>query len=346
MRYLRYLLTLTAELLLVSTLTIAQQATITHSSNFRQSPSTKSKIIGSLESGDSVTLTSTKKTNGYFPAKTTSGTAGWVWAKNVSTKSNLSAYKLNIAPTLTPHQFEASCDGPAFPGESTVMDGTGCPSSGNGGAETAQNEEKNNFCASGTPQAVTIKDLGQLQRAVQQAGDIPFGNPSNHPLSDTAGPATDRSGLTSIGDNGLGEGTQVTLVGYVKIARQEGAESVNCGKSVPNSADYHDIHISIVSTPQSTECSGIVAEMIPHHRPDSWTADIVNQVSAAKLQVRLTGNLMFDSSHTPCQKGAPIKGDPSRSSLWEVHPIYKFEVCTNGMCADEPGWVDLADWKP
>src|ERR1022692_1931191 len=35
-----------------------------------------------------------------------------------------------------------------------------------------------------------------------------------------------------------------------------------------------------------------------------------------------------------------------RASLWEVHPIYKFEVCPNGTCADG-GWKTLEDWvKP
>ena len=75
------------------------------------------------------------------------------------------------------------------------MDGTGCSASGNGGAEAEQNEQKNNFCAAGQGQTVTIKDLVQLQKTVQSAGDIPFGNRSNHPLSDSPGPATDRSGL-------------------------------------------------------------------------------------------------------------------------------------------------------
>ena len=85
--------------------------------------------------------------------------------------------------------------------------------------------------------------------------------------------------------------------------------------------------------------------MIPHHRPSSWTPSLVNQVSSAKLKVRVTGNLMFDSSHTPCQSGSAIKGDPSRSSLWEVHPIYKFEVCAQGACPGDDGWVELENWQ-
>jgi hypothetical protein len=130
------------------------------------------------------------------------------------------------------------------------------------------------------------------------------------------------------------------------MAKFESPEHVNCELSVPNSDEYHDIHISIVSTPNASQCSGMVSEMIPHHRPASWTDTHVNQVKTAKLQVRITGNLMFDSSHVPCQNGQPVGSNPKRASLWEVHPIYKFEVCTLGKCSGDQGWVDLENWQP
>ena len=94
-----------------------------------------------------------------------------------------------------------------------------------------------------------------------------------------------------------------------------------------------------------SECSGIVAEMIPHHRPAAWTAVTVRKVKASKSLVRITGNLMFDSSHTPCKDGSPIGRNPARLSLWEVHPIYKFEVCTASDCGSGNGWVDLENWN-
>jgi hypothetical protein len=187
-----------------------------------------------------------------------------------------------------------------------------------------------------------------LQKKVEDDGSVPFGNPSTHPLTNQAGPATDRSKLV-----GWGEGNQVVLTGFVKMSRQEGAESVNCGKgkpnSPPNTAQYHDIHISIVPQATDDECSGVVVEMIPHHRPTAWTANLVNSVASQKLPVRVTGQLMFDSSHSPCVNGVPVGSgnahDPSRASLWEVHPIYKFEVCTQGDCSGGNGWVPLESWQ-
>lgn len=241
--------------------------------------------------------------------------------------------------------FSQTCSAPFFPTDTpTEMDGTSCGVAGNGGAETWQNEAKNNFCPSGDPNNPTltsIPELVALQTRAQQIPNINFGNPHSHPLTSKAGPVQDRAPLQA-----LGEGNLVQLVGYVKIARQEGAESVNCGSNVPNAPPYHDIHISIVLSPADSECSGVVVEMTPHHRPDSWTPQHVNEVASAGLLARVTGQRMFDSSHTPCQNNSPISGDPSRISLWEIHPIYRFEVCPQGNCSSG-GWVPLEAWtKP
>lgn len=237
--------------------------------------------------------------------------------------------------------FSQMCSNPQFPANTgpTSIDETTCTLAGSGGAETWQNEAKNNFCAVGPAKPVTIPDLIALQTKVEQEGDVPFGNPRSHPLSDRPGPATDRTPLKD-----LGEGTEVTLQGFVLIARQEGAESVNCGSNVANTPENHDIHISIVQSPGQSECSGVVVEMIPHHRPASWTPASVNEVASQKLPVRVTGQLMFDSSHTPCQNGASVSGDPKRAALWEVHPVYKFEVCTSGDCSSGNGWTPLEEF--
>lgn len=238
--------------------------------------------------------------------------------------------------------FTQSCSAPHFPAVATPID-SACGIEGKGGAETNQNEAKNNFCAPDPPKPVTLADMVSLQQNVQQNQAINFGNPRSHPFSSTPGPATDRGPL-----HNLGEGDEVVLQAYVLIARQEGAESVNCGAAFPPKDNAsHDIHISLVQNPGDTECSGIVAEMVPHHRPEEWTADLVNEVAQSKLPVRVTGQRMFDSSHSPCSSGKAQQGDPSRASLWEVHPIYKFEVCTNtkGDCSSG-GWVPLEVWKP
>lgn len=253
---------------------------------------------------------------------------------------------MTALPATVARADAQTCANPFFPGPTTAIDTSTCGLAGNGGAETNQNDAKNNFCPStGTaaPQPMKISDLVALQKKVQQNKSIPFGNQDTHPLTANSGPATDRAPLVA-----LGEGKRVVLQGFVKIARQESAESVNCSKEFPDPGNdlYHDIHISIVTKSTQAECSGIVAEMIPRHRPAAWNATQVEAVATAKLPVRVTGQLMFDSSHTPCQGSTAVKGDPARASLWEIHPIYKFEVCTQGTCSSGTGWVPVETWKP
>ena len=127
--------------------------------------------------------------------------------------------------------FVPGCPGASFP--TPLKDGLDiddqCPIGGSGGAEAAQNKAKNNFCAGGTAEPIAIDEMTSLQAQVQQNKAINFGNVRDHPLSTKPGPTKNRAPLKA-----LGEGTLRTLEGFVMIARQEGKESVNCGKDVPN----------------------------------------------------------------------------------------------------------------
>lgn len=210
--------------------------------------------------------------------------------------------------------------------------------------EGPQNEAKNNFCAeSANPAAITVAQLASLEKDAEKDPGYTPGEP----------PA-DRSFLKK-----LGEGDLVVFEGYVFHARQECKETVNCGTAVPNVNASHDIHIAMLQEPRKTkpsdpkttqdteECTGFVAEMIPHHRPAQWTACNVNDVANQGLKVRVTGQRFFDGSHVPCKDGAPQGSNPKRVSLWEIHPIYSFEVCPkgNGDCANG-GWAPLEGFAP
>lgn len=224
--------------------------------------------------------------------------------------------------------FTPACSNPSFPGPATAIDKS-CGLDGSGkGADEKQDEVKNNFCATGTPEQITTEQLVDLQNRVSTAG-INFG-PGN--------PATDREPLQQ-----MGEGKLVVFRGYVLNARNEHPETVNCGKQVPNTIPYHDIHITLADQSGDEECSGFVAEMIPHHRSSAWTRENVLATKNPSVLVRVTGQLMFDSSHLPCQAGNPVGSNPARTSLWEIHPIYNFEVCTAD-CDGEGQWVSLEQW--
>ena len=249
--------------------------------------------------------------------------------------TNLLVIVTSFGITAFAQDLKQTCPAPQFPQVAeTKIDAT-CSAVGSDGEESNQNSAKNNFCAPAPAKPIAIPQLVALQQKAQAIKGINFGNPDHHPLTSKPGPVIDRGSVTAIG-----EGSQVTLSGFVLIARQEGAESVNCGASVPDNPASHDIHISIVDAATNTnECSGVVVEMAPHHRPASWTQENVQAVANKHLPVRVTGQLMFDSSHTPCVGGAAVQGDPKRASLWEVHPIYKFEVCPGGSCVSLEEWV-------
>jgi len=239
--------------------------------------------------------------------------------------------------TFKKQPLTQTCDNPSFPSPDTTPPDSVCGVSGSGGAEATQNAAKNDFCSTGDPQPITFEDFKNLQTHVADDPNINWGDKDTSTRK--KGPATDRTPLEQ-----LGEGNLVVLRGFVLIARQEGAESVNCGKSVPDQPAYHDIHISVVpSATETNECNGVVVEMSPHHRPAQWTAENVEKLATSHTPVRVTGHLFFDSSHVPCSGGEGAPGNPKRFSLWEIHPIYQFEVCTAN-CDGDGAWVTLADW--
>jgi hypothetical protein len=245
-----------------------------------------------------------------------------------------------FAQRPTKQSFSPGCSNPSYPVPAPVKPpgiDAKCGIMGTGTTEANQNRAKNNFCATGEAEQLVIADFARLQAQVEKNPGIPFGDvPSG---TRPKGPAVDRAPLQK-----LGEGKLVVMQGYVFAAKQEGAETVNCASNVPNLPSYHDIHIAVVdSAPQTDECSGIVTEMIPHHRPDAWKPANIDKVRQAKARVRITGQLFFDSSHVPCQNGQGVRDNPKRISLWEIHPVYNFEVCTAD-CANGGQWLRLDEW--
>jgi hypothetical protein len=88
----------------------------------------------------------------------------------------------------------------------------------------------------------------------------------------------------------------------------------------------------------------VIAEMSPHFRPIDWDTGVLN---ALKRPVRLTGQLFFDGSHSPCRPGKPA--NPPRASVWEIHPIYAVDVCKNTSLSacpvDDPSvWISIHDF--
>jgi len=206
-------------------------------------------------------------------------------------------------------------------------------------ATSLQNTAKNNFCATGSPVSLTFQTFAKLQQA---AGDqnIPFGSDQGLP--------DDRSALrdlitTSSGQK-VGEGTVARLVAFIVDAHYSNVskgETVNCKL---HGQESNDIHIMLGTTTSAPACSTVTAEMSPHFRPAAW-----DQLPSLNLKnpVRITGQLFFDASHKPCKNG---KGpNPKRISIWEIHPAYAIDVCSNSTLAsckatDDSLWTPLDQW--
>jgi hypothetical protein len=255
-------------------------------------------------------------------------------------------------------KFKLECTLPALTSDALPIDMV-CGKSGNsasGSNSAKQNVMKNRFCLPGaptTPIEVDFDTFDTLQKAARQK-HIPFGRIKLPNGDSVENLPPNRSLLVNLitDANGekLGEGKLVTLEGFIFKARHSNVgagESVNCKK--PKLAD-NDIHIALARTKagamnqsESSECETVTAEITPHHRSeiynrfDTLPADFLNgkpqKPGEDKLEghplplpgerVRLTGQLFFDGSHSPCRNG---HGGPPRRSIWEIHPVYAIDV--------------------
>jgi hypothetical protein len=223
--------------------------------------------------------------------------------------------------------FLTACSLP-FNGTSNPDIDDRCPMEGGSAsdAKQAQSRAKNNLCAAtGPPRRVTYNELKQKQLDANKLAK----------LSD------DRRELSA-----LGEGTYAEYIAFVQDAHYSdvsSGEAVNC--SIPGDST-NDIHIVLVQEPNDDPCMSTTAEMIPHFRPEAWTAQ--NVASVGDHPVRIRGALLYDNAHKPCS--AVSRPSPNRVSVWEIHPVYSLDVCKledltqcqNSTHAKD--WLTLEDW--
>lgn len=196
-----------------------------------------------------------------------------------------------------------------------------CTMDGNAGDKLEKRLEinaKNNFCADGDPVPLVFEDFTSLQEAADKITDLRKQiKTSRDQLSDM---------ITSKGGAQIGEGTLVQFVTFLFEARFSNVgkgkgELVNCKLT---KKEDNDIHIELMMDPKDDDpCNGVTAEMSPHFRPEAW-----NELASLEIKtpVRITGPLFFDGSHHPCHDD--VRPTPHRISVWEIHPVYQFEVCT------------------
>jgi hypothetical protein len=221
-----------------------------------------------------------------------------------------------------------------------------CPDRGCAKEDTASalsNILKHNLEPTGDATALTFPDFAQLQSDVETLFDGHY--------STLVKP--DRVRLSHLELNGkpIGEGDLVEIVGYIATLPDKSqphanssGESVNCRL---RGSENNDFHINITPAPGGTEYHGIVVEMIPQQRKENWTTARLVAAQKANRMVRVRGQLFFDNHHkVNSDPDHNLGNQPKRMSLWEVHPVTAFDVCTKSQCTiDGDGWKPLAEWQ-
>ena len=264
-------------------------------------------------------------------------------------------------PASVSPRFVLNCDPFGTIAQAHPIDGS-CNKSGLGRANSrAQNEVKNTLCAGPAATVVDRAVLVALQQSLppsSHSGSLPWGDPQFVPTR------KQRQALKHPSPEfAVGEGSLVQFVGYVLEGRYSNTldgEDVNCRRLGDANNDIH-LYLGEGFTDPLTQ--SITAEISPHYRPNAWEVlGTFNSPSGAPavqamLQqrnldrpIRFTGQLMFDASHCPAT-GFCIAQDrgPVRISSWEVHPLYKIDVCTArdlSACraVDDAVWVPFHQW--
>jgi SH3 domain-containing protein len=153
-------------------------------------------------------------------------------------------------------------------------------------------------------------------------------------------------GKLKVGSVTTGEGHLASVTGFiVGKPHPNTGESVNCNRTEP---ENNDIHINVAPSAASTPFESIVVETIPQGRNPGWTKAKLAKVEKAKQRVMVTGQLFYDNAHR-VRKNASTPGltsEPQRFSLWEVHPISEFLVCTKKTACSptvKSQWTKLED---
>jgi hypothetical protein len=266
-------------------------------------------------------------------------------------------------------EFRLNCERPPFPMKTKArpIDGS-CGNEGEskGTAKGLQNAVKNNLCSQGGTVALSFSDFMSLQQQARDRG-IPFGA-DGFPPNRVEHLPEDRSELSSgnfhtVDGRPIREGDKVQIVAFMDdphAADLGAGEDVNCHNK---KAAENDIHINLVERPAPPKpgkndpdaeqkkadrkvalCSAVVAEVIPHFRPDVFDAPFLVPIAEKNTPVRISGQLFFDAAHRPCEGSVP-RDASIRGSLWEIHPIYSIDVCKN-QTLDQCPSTNEAVWIP
>ncbi|MEP6637526.1 MAG: SH3 domain-containing protein [Acidobacteriota bacterium] len=303
--------------------------TATRATSVRRRPSARQSIIRRLPANASVRVLSPETRRGFWRVILPGGRQGYVSARDLAIPE---AAMHAAAPT-------AAAAAPACASDIGACNAQGCAADD---SDKALFNKAKNHLPSGTRSiSISFPDLRSLQRQADRL--VEQGTGLSQEQRDSLG------GL-SVANGRAGEGKFVRLVGFIANGLDPHAntgESVNCNLRNQVSNDFH---IPIALRASDTEFQGIVVEMIPHERPETWTLDRLKKVKRQALRVMVVGGLFYDNDHVVnADPTDNLGGQPKRFALWEVHPITQFFVCRRAgnacSAADVRQWTKLEDFQ-
>lgn len=322
----RRILRTSAFVLFCACLATSQTAVVTRNVNLRPDPSTNGTPLAKLAPKTQIQLLDPGPTNRFLHVKV-SDQSGWVWSKNVRVQPSPSGGGGTTPEGAAASPISFDWDKPAPQSASFESDEGTCGETGDGG-DSDTNRRKNRTDVPSSYHLVTWDAINTL--------DYAKGAPKSRADWTQAQLAT----ITPF------EGAAITVEGYLykvkvessSVNAKSGGESTNCHARLPNDVDWH---MPLTASVGENQDVAIIVETTPRVRRQhpqwttaqlkAWTAHIGSKPNATYNQqkVRISGWLMLDPEHRD------MIDEGLRSTLWEIHPITKVEVWSNG------AWVDL-----
>jgi uncharacterized protein YgiM (DUF1202 family) len=310
------------------------QAVLTETLKLRKGPSLSSPQTGTLVKNSKVVLLQETPTNGFYHVRARRNREGWISAQGVKVLSTAGA---NRKLVRQPASHEVSPRAPGEAGAACQPDLASCPAVGCAAAASPQallNQMKRTLPVGTSPLLLGFDDFAHLQ---QQADNL-VGEGKE---IGAAQRAQLRGLMVTAGR--VSEGDLVALLGYmVGVPHASSGESVNCNLTGEANNDYH---IPFSNNPNNPDFQGVVLEMIPQNRPAAWNLGNLTQAENGHRLVMVSGGLLYDNLHrVNADPNHPQGGEPHRFSLWEIHPITQFLVCTKMDNSCDASRAE--DWAP
>jgi len=295
-----------------------QQVVVARNVHLRDQPSGNGHSIELLAPPTSLTLLDPARTGGYYHVRDSTGHEGWVWAKNVH------VVEPPAPPPATAHDtvattLSADWEKPPVVASTWQGDEGDCGPNGDGQDDISTDHRKNRGDAPATYHRVAFAGLTR--------DNLPYPDAPNHRDGQGGWTSTQLAVIAPF------EGEPITIEGYMFAVRLEtsgSGEATNCHQHHEANTD---VHIALTENFGDLEPSAVVVETTPRIRTDhpNWAAaKLQNCCRGKNVLVRISGWTMVDPFHI-----ADV--GKRRQTLWEIHPITKIEIFTNG------AWRDVDD---